>query len=85
VVTHNPEIAELTDRTVTVRDGRIVSDTANAPVPHEPAEITTPTEAPTATAIPEDEPIKVKRPHRPAPAHHREGRSLDTLSGGHHS
>jgi putative ABC transport system ATP-binding protein len=26
IVTHNPEIAELTDRTVTVRDGRIVSD-----------------------------------------------------------
>lgn len=28
IVTHNPEIAEQTDRTVTVRDGRIVSDTA---------------------------------------------------------
>lgn len=29
IVTHNPEIAELTDRTVTVRDGGIVSDKAN--------------------------------------------------------
>jgi putative ABC transport system ATP-binding protein len=29
IVTHNPEIAALTDRTVTVRDGRIVSDEAN--------------------------------------------------------
>ena len=29
VVTHNPEIAELTDRTVTVRDGKIVSDESN--------------------------------------------------------
>jgi len=28
IVTHNPEIAEQTDRTVTVRDGEIVSDTA---------------------------------------------------------
>jgi putative ABC transport system ATP-binding protein len=33
IVTHNPEIAELTDRTVTVRDGAIVSDQAN----HRPA------------------------------------------------
>lgn len=29
IVTHNPEIAEQTDRTVTVRDGEIVSDSAN--------------------------------------------------------
>lgn len=29
IVTHNPEIAELTDRTVMVRDGEITSDTAN--------------------------------------------------------
>lgn len=29
IVTHNPEIAELTDRTVMIRDGRIVSDSAN--------------------------------------------------------
>jgi putative ABC transport system ATP-binding protein len=29
IVTHNPEIAELTDRTVTVRDGGIVSDKSN--------------------------------------------------------
>ncbi|HEY6736806.1 MAG TPA: ABC transporter ATP-binding protein [Candidatus Saccharimonadia bacterium] len=29
IVTHNPEIAALTDRTVTVRDGEIVSDKAN--------------------------------------------------------
>lgn len=29
IVTHNPEIAELTDRTVTVRDGEIVSDKSN--------------------------------------------------------
>ena len=28
IVTHNPEIAEQTDRTVTVRDGEIVGDTA---------------------------------------------------------
>lgn len=27
IVTHNPEVAEQTDRTVTVRDGEIVSDT----------------------------------------------------------
>lgn len=33
IVTHNPEIAELTDRTITVRDGRVVSDAAN----HKPA------------------------------------------------
>ncbi len=31
IVTHNPEIAEQTDRTVTVRDGEIVSDTATKP------------------------------------------------------
>jgi putative ABC transport system ATP-binding protein len=30
IVTHNPDIAALTDRTVTVRDGAIVSDQANA-------------------------------------------------------
>jgi putative ABC transport system ATP-binding protein len=30
IVTHNPEIADLTDRTVTVRDGAIVSDVANS-------------------------------------------------------
>jgi ABC-type lipoprotein export system ATPase subunit len=29
IVTHNPEIAEQTDRTITVRDGAIVSDEAN--------------------------------------------------------
>jgi putative ABC transport system ATP-binding protein len=29
VVTHNPDIAILTDRTITVRDGEIVSDKAN--------------------------------------------------------
>ena len=29
IVTHNPEIAALTDRTVTVRDGEIVSDAKN--------------------------------------------------------
>ncbi|HUD11604.1 MAG TPA: ABC transporter ATP-binding protein [Candidatus Saccharimonadia bacterium] len=29
IVTHNPEIADQTDRTVTVRDGEIVSDTHN--------------------------------------------------------
>jgi putative ABC transport system ATP-binding protein len=29
IVTHNPEIAELTDRTITVRDGEIISDKSN--------------------------------------------------------
>ena len=29
IVTHNPEIAELTDRTVMIRDGKIVSDGPN--------------------------------------------------------
>jgi putative ABC transport system ATP-binding protein len=29
IVTHNPEIAELTDRTITVRDGEILSDHPN--------------------------------------------------------
>jgi len=29
IVTHNPEIADQTDRTVTVRDGLVVSDTTN--------------------------------------------------------
>jgi putative ABC transport system ATP-binding protein len=29
IVTHNPEIAELTDRTITVRDGEILSDQSN--------------------------------------------------------
>jgi len=29
IVTHNPEIAVQTDRTVTVRDGELVSDTAH--------------------------------------------------------
>lgn len=29
IVTHNPEIAEQTDRTITVRDGLVVSDTSN--------------------------------------------------------
>ena len=33
IVTHNPEIAVQTDRTVTVRDGEIVSDTATKPKP----------------------------------------------------
>ncbi len=43
VVTHNPEIAELTDRTVTVRDGEIVSDSAT-----KPAKPKTPAPAPAA-------------------------------------
>ena len=30
IVTHNPEIAELTDRTITVRDGVVVSDSHNS-------------------------------------------------------
>ncbi len=33
IVTHNPEVAVQTDRTVTVRDGEIVSDTANKTKP----------------------------------------------------
>jgi putative ABC transport system ATP-binding protein len=33
IVTHNPEIAEQTDRTVTVHDGKIASDTINRKVP----------------------------------------------------
>jgi putative ABC transport system ATP-binding protein len=33
VVTHNPEIADQTDRTVTVRDGHIVSDESNHHTP----------------------------------------------------
>ena len=78
IVTHNPEIAELTDRTITVRDGRVVSDTSNQP----PAAVTgthTPTDTP--------EPIKPPKPHRPtAPATQRHrGHNLDTLSGGHNS
>jgi putative ABC transport system ATP-binding protein len=40
IVTHNPEIAELTDRTVTVRDGAIVSDTRNGQGGHRGAELT---------------------------------------------
>jgi putative ABC transport system ATP-binding protein len=31
IVTHNPEIASQTDRTITVRDGHVVSDHANKP------------------------------------------------------
>ena len=36
IVTHNPEIAEQTDRTVTVRDGRLVSDSATKKRPKTP-------------------------------------------------
>lgn len=74
IVTHNPEIAELTDRTITVRDGQIVSDTANKPA-HAIAADPEPETAPEAIA-----PVKpVTKPHRPR------GHSIDTLSGGHHS
>ena len=37
IVTHNPEIAALTDRTVMIRDGKIVSDGPNKPVKKEGA------------------------------------------------
>jgi putative ABC transport system ATP-binding protein len=37
IVTHNPDIAALTDRTITVRDGQILSDTRNPQRPPAPA------------------------------------------------
>lgn len=74
IVTHNPEIAELTDRTITVRDGQIVSDTANKPA-HPIAADPEPETVPETVA-----PVKpATKPHRPR------GHSIDTLSGGHHS
>jgi putative ABC transport system ATP-binding protein len=48
IVTHNPEIAEQTDRTVTVRDGVIVSDSATKPKPKAKAKA----KKPAATAAP---------------------------------
>lgn len=95
IVTHNPEIAELTDRTVTVRDGQIVSDTANKPSAHEAA-LDEPSVNETVAETPaEEKSITVEteaEAPRPAPklrkaahASHHEGRSLDPLSGRHHS
>ncbi|MGN6316484.1 ABC transporter permease [Trinickia sp.] len=45
VVTHEPDIAGFTDRTVTMRDGRIVSDERRTPAPEEASATATPTPA----------------------------------------
>jgi putative ABC transport system ATP-binding protein len=90
IVTHNPEIAELTDRTVTVRDGVIVSDARNgrsASRAH-PAQSTSAEEAGAGSDIGHaEERESVRRPEGEAPAdgqsppyhhdHHKSGHVLD--------
>jgi putative ABC transport system ATP-binding protein len=40
IITHEPDIASLTDRVLAMRDGRVVADGAPADVLHRPAEVT---------------------------------------------
>ena len=59
VVTHEPDIAAYTDRTLTMRDGQIISDVRNS----KPVKV-----APTLEAAAPGEPLSAAQPSRPLPA-----------------
>jgi len=59
VVTHEPDIAAYTDRTLTMRDGQIISDVRNP----KPVKV-----APTLEAAAPGEPLSAAQPSRPLPA-----------------
>jgi putative ABC transport system ATP-binding protein len=71
IVTHNPDIALLTDRTVTVRDGEIVDDRHN-----QDADVYLRAEAQTASGAAASDP-------QPQHKAHHEAHSLDPLSREH--